>query len=162
LAEGERRNKRSPDMRYQIAFYYQNKFGVSDQVEVLRCLYDLSCMPPSWRGADRDEEPAADEVDRREVRKVCAQLTPFARRLRGEDGNSQAKRAKEKLRAPAPEAIVRFLRHNKEVPSRYKGMTDELADADKQFPVLPPQFNEGPNEAHPAIATPDDYAPVVG
>ena len=28
LAEGERRNQRSPDMRYQIAFYYQNKFGV--------------------------------------------------------------------------------------------------------------------------------------
>ena len=57
LAEGERRNSHtirhpvvgerklgSPDIRYQIAFYYQNKFGVSDQVEVLRCLFQLSCI----------------------------------------------------------------------------------------------------------------------
>ena len=39
-------------MRYQIAFYYQNKFGVSDQVEVLRCLFQLSCMPPDERNPD--------------------------------------------------------------------------------------------------------------
>src|SRR5580704_12760811 len=57
LAEGERRNTHtyqdrkigSPDMRYQIAFYYQNKFGVSDQVEVLRCLFQLSCISPDER-----------------------------------------------------------------------------------------------------------------
>ena len=29
LAEGERMNRKSPDMRYQIGFYYQNKFIVT-------------------------------------------------------------------------------------------------------------------------------------
>ena len=162
LAEGERRNKRSPDMRYQIAFYYQNKFGVSDQVETLRCLFDLSCIPPSRRNPDDFVNPTTREINREEFRQFCARHPHFVRRLRGEEGAPQDRQAREKLRAPTPEDIVRFLRDNREVPSRYKGLTDDFADADKQFPVLPPQFNEGPNEAHPAIATPDDAAPVVG
>ena len=49
LAEGDRLNSKiarqpdgskvqvgSPDLRYQIGFYYQNKFGVSDKVQTLR------------------------------------------------------------------------------------------------------------------------------
>ncbi|HVL12800.1 MAG TPA: hypothetical protein VM529_09550, partial [Gemmata sp.] len=65
LAEGERRQGRtdpetgrrlgSPDMRYWIAFTYQNKFGVSDNVEVLRCLFQLSCISPDDRNPDELE-----------------------------------------------------------------------------------------------------------
>jgi len=160
LAEGERRNKRSPDMRYQIAFYYQNKFGVSDQVDTLRCLFDLSCIPPTQRNPANLRNPATNEVNLEEFQKFCTQNPHFVRRLRGDDAAAQDKRAKEKLRAPKPEDVLRFLLDNREVPSRYKGLTDDLAEADKQFPVLPPQFNEGPNEAHPAVATPNDFAPI--
>ena len=49
LAQGERLNKDNPDMRYWIAFYYQNKFGVSDENNSLRSLFQLSCMPPDER-----------------------------------------------------------------------------------------------------------------
>jgi hypothetical protein len=171
LAEGERRNKRSPDMRYQIAFYYQNKFGVSDQVEVLRCLYDLSCMPPSERNPARFEDPATRAINFEEFRKFCERHPHFVRRLRGEDVRSQDKQAREKLRAPRPEDVVEFLRANyQDLPCRYRKdalrnvWTDELAEPepDRVFPVLPQQFNEGPKEAHPGIATPDDYAPGYG
>ena len=99
LAEGERRNRRSPDMRYQIAFYYQNKFGVSDTVEVLRCLYDLSCMPPSERNPDALTNPVTGEVDREAFRRFCTNHPHFVRRLRGEEAPPQDKRAREKLRA---------------------------------------------------------------
>src|SRR5262249_48758405 len=153
-------NKRSPDMRYQIAFYYQNKFGVSDQVDTLRCLYDLSCIPPSQRNPDDFINPTTKELNREEFRQFCARHPHFVRRLRGDEAPPTARLPKERLRAPDPEDTIRFLRDNRELPSRYKGLTDDLADADKQFPALPPQFNEGPNEAHPGIATPDDFAPV--
>jgi hypothetical protein len=170
LAEGERRNKRSPDMRYQIAFYYQNKFGVSDTVETLRCLFDLSCIPPSERNPDALLiNPKTKELDRDAFRQFCERHPHFVRRLRGADTVVLDKRAREKLRAPTPEDVIRFLRDNyKDLPCRYRknalsdDWTDDLADADKQFPALPPQFNEGPDEAHPLIATNEDTAPVVG
>ena len=162
LAEGERRNKRSPDMRYQIAFYYQNKFGVSDQVDTLRCLFDLSCIPPGQRNPANLRDPRTGEVNLAEFRKFCEKNPHFVRRLRGEKAAASDKRAKEKLSAPTPDDVIRFLQTNRDVPSRYKGQTDDLADADKQFPVLPPQFNEGPNEADPSVATPDDTAARVG
>src|SRR5215208_2602417 len=100
LAEGERRNKRSPDMRYQIAFYYQNKFGVADNVEVLRCLFDLSCMPPSERNpaAGGLRNTLTGEVDRAAFRRFCERHPHFVRRLRGEEAPPQDKRAREKLR----------------------------------------------------------------
>ena len=52
IAEGESLNRNNPDLRYNIGFYYQNKFGVSDRVTTLRCLYQLSCIPEE----DRDPE----------------------------------------------------------------------------------------------------------
>jgi hypothetical protein len=71
LAEGERRNKRSPDMRYQIAFYYQNKFGVSDQVEVLRCLFDLSCIPHRDRNPNNFENRETKTINYEEFKRFC-------------------------------------------------------------------------------------------
>lgn len=168
LAEGERRNRRSPDMRYQIAFYYQNKFGVADTVEVLRCLYDLSCMPPSERDPGELRDPVTREIKLDRFRQFCAKHPHFVRRLRGEEAPPSDKRAREKLRAASPEEVVQFLEANwADLPTRYrKGATDkwtdELADADKQFPALPPKFPEGPTEAHPAIASNDDFAPTIG
>jgi len=172
LAEGERRQGRvepdgrrigSPDMRYQLAFYYQNKFGVSDTVEVLRCLFALSCISPDERNPDAGGLTNADgSVNMDEFRKFCEKYPHLVRRLRGENqqatkGDDATKRkALEALKCPKPEDIIRFLRENRDVPTRFK-FAQELKDADKQFPVLPPKFNEGPDEAHPGMETKDDF-----
>ena len=56
LAKGDRRNTKvyrgageaskvgSPDIRFTIGFYYQNKFSVSDKVDVLRSLMHISAL----------------------------------------------------------------------------------------------------------------------
>src|SRR3954451_21094659 len=53
IAEGEHVNRNNPDLRYNLGFYYQNKFGVSDRVTTLRCLYQLSCIPEEERDPER-------------------------------------------------------------------------------------------------------------
>lgn len=169
LAQGERQNRRSPDMRYQIAFYYQNKFGVSDQVEVLRCLFDLSCIPPEQRDPKRFVDPETKRF-RYDVFEAFAQDYPhLVRRLRGEDQRYTDKRAAEKLRRGSPQEVVQFLDTNYEVPSRYRVIfrdgrreyTNELADKEKQFPALPDQFTES-NEAHPKTETKTELATAGG
>src|SRR5581483_2790210 len=145
LAEGERRNKRSPDMRYQIAFYYQNKFGVSDKVRTLRCLFALSCMPPADRNTSPGNLTKADgSVDEAAFRRFCEKYPHLVRRLH------------DQLNCKRPSDVIDFLRENRTVPSRYNDATD-LADADRQFPVLPPQFEEGREEAYPGMETKDDF-----
>ncbi len=176
LAEGERRNSHtvkdpasgerkigSPDIRYQIAFYYQNKFGVSDTVEVLRCLFQLSCMPLDERNPDDLIDKETGQVDLRKFQAFCEKYPHLVRRLRGEDrlaaGADQRtqQHVQEALKCPRPTDIVQFLRDNKDIPTRYKSAR-ELADADKQFPSLPPKFNEGPEEANPTSSTPDNFS----
>ena len=148
LAEGERRNKRSPDMRFQIAFYYQNKFGVADQVQTLRCLYQLSCIPPNDRNPVNLEDPNdPDGVNRQAFLAFCQKHPHLVRRLRGEERHD-LKAASETLRCHTPRDVIQFIKDNRNVPTRYKNGTD-LAPAEQQFPVLPPKFNEGPDEAHP-------------
>lgn len=174
LAEGERRNSHivkdpsggerklgSPDIRYQIGFYYQNKFGVSDQVEVLRCLFQLSCMPENERNPDNLIDPVTKKVDLVAFRKFCEKHPHLVRRLRGEDVTRAtgtdamaSQQLKESLKCPTPEKIVQFLRDNKEIPRRYKN-SRELDDPDKQFPVFPPKYND--LEANPSTITEDDF-----
>ena len=83
-AEGERRNRRVPDLRYWIAFYYQNKFGVADQVQTLRCLFQLSCMPPDERNAQNYLNPDGS-VRMDEFRRLCEKHPMLVRRLRGSE-----------------------------------------------------------------------------
>ena len=138
LAEGERRNRRSPDMRYQIAFYYQNKFAVSDKVRTLRCLFQLSCMPPAERDPDTNGlvNPRDGSVDLVAFRAFCEKYPHLVRRLR------------EQLNCKTPKDVLDFLRDNKQVPTRYKNAT-ELADATAQFPVIPPRLDETQSEIKP-------------
>jgi len=176
LAEGERRNSHtvrdpsigerkigSPDIRYQIAFYYQNKFSVSDQVEVLRCLFQLSCIPEADRNPDDFVIPGTNTIDLVAFRKFCEKHPHLVRRLRGEDRKAEGfdersrQKISEALKCPTPESIVQFLRDNREVPRRYKNAR-ELDDPDKQFPALPPMFPEGPNEAYYGSTTDDDFS----
>ncbi|MDY3555426.1 hypothetical protein R5W24_004569 [Gemmata sp. JC717] len=170
LAKGERQNRRSPDMRYQIAFYYQNKFGVSDQVEVLRCLFDLSCIPPEQRDPRRFVDPETKKFRYDVFESFCQDYPHLVRRLRGEDQRYTDKKAAEKLRRATPQEVVQFLETNYEVPSRYRVVyrvdgtreyKNELADKDKQFPALPDQFTES-NEAHPKMETKTELSTAGG
>jgi hypothetical protein len=156
LAEGERRNRRSPDMRYEIGTYYQTKFGIADQVQTLRCLFQLSCMPPDARNPEALENPD-HTVNMEAFKKFCQDHPSLVRRLRGDERQDREKEIKtvsESLRTRRPEDVVQFLRENRNVPSRYKNAT-ELKPAEQQFPALPPKFPEGEGEAHPRASADD-------
>lgn len=143
LAEGERRNNRSPDMPYWVGFSYQNKFGISDKVQTLRCLFQMSCIPKNQRSTARLLTKDGTVIDS-EFQKFCEENPHLVRRL------------KEKLNCLTPLQVVEFLKENEDVPNRFKGAGDVLAAADQQFPVLPPQFDEGPDEWKAADPASDD------
>src|SRR5262249_12949779 len=45
LAEGERRNRDIPELRFYNGFYMQHKVCISDETNVMRSLYQLSMIP---------------------------------------------------------------------------------------------------------------------
>lgn len=156
LSEGDRLNTKvdrrpgkegrklgSPDIRYQIGFYYQNKFGVSDKVQTLRCLMQLSCIPPGERQRSSLEN-SRGEIDPAAFRQFCEKNPQLVRRLRN------------KINCAHPEDVRQFLIDNDKVPSLYKNKTD-LADANDQFPSLPPQMKEWPLEYYPGLAVNDSF-----
>src|SRR5207249_4349303 len=64
------------------------------------------------------------------------------------------RRLRDRLNCKRPSDVIDFLRENRTVPTRYKNATD-LAEAERQFPSLPPRFSE--TEAHPASETRDEF-----
>jgi hypothetical protein len=142
LAEGESVNRNNPDLRYNVAFYYQNKFGVSDRVTTLRCLYQLSCLPEE----DRDPEVLSNSdgtVNQAAFEEFCRTNPQLVRRMKETripvDGSEERARPL----STSPEAVVTFLKNNRKLPSRYKPGSRELNDRLKQFPVLP-DFGDQP------------------
>lgn len=156
LAEGERRNKRSPDMRHQIGFYYQNKFGVSDKVQTLRALYQLSCIPPAERDPNKFKNPDGS-VNLAVFKQFCEQYPHLVRRLRERVQVSGTEENKRKISYSTPETVVDFLAFNQKVPTRYKNAVD-LAPGQQQFPALPPKLNELEGEANPETEYGDDFS----
>ncbi len=149
LAEGEALNRYHPDMRYQIAFYYQNKFTYSDKVTTLRSLLHLSCMPADERNPEnlvtRVEGKVA--VDPAKFKAFCENHPQFVRRLRETTikyGKTQKAGREVDLvmhLAEKPEDVVRFLRENQKLPTRYsKDDPRRLESRLNQFPVVPPLY----------------------
>lgn len=136
-AEGEALNRNNPDLRYMIGFYYQNKFGVSDRVTTLRCLYQLSCIPEEERDPDRLLNPDKT-VNQERFEQFCRDHRELVRRMKETripgDGTDDRQ-----VLAATPSQVVAFLRNNRKIPSRYKPGTKELEQdrRTKQFPVLP-------------------------
>lgn len=129
LAEGERMNRKSPDMRYQIGFYYQNKFSVADKVRTLSSLFQLSSIPPDERKASRFRNPKTGQIDLDTFGEFARKNPQLCRRLVDQLGYAR------------PEQIVQFLEDNYSVPSRFDAaQNDRLRRADEaQFPTLPPR-----------------------
>jgi hypothetical protein len=154
LTEGDRLNTRvyhgpdgdqpvgSPDIRYQIGFYYQNKFGVSDKVSTLRSLMQLSCIPPGERSPNALR--SGGRVDPQAFKEFC------------EKNPQQVRRLRTKLNCTRPEEVVQFLEDNTKVPTRWKP-SGEMAEANDQFPALPPPFPEGPDEYYPGKPADDTF-----
>jgi hypothetical protein len=142
LARGEEKNDpgqarppqpwpANPEMRYSVGFYYQLKLGQSDEAKTMRCLFDLSCIPPAARNPEqfRIIRNGRPEVDLAKFREFCEKYPRLVRRLR------------ERLKDfEKPEAIVEFLADNKDIPGRAEDRTklDEDSRLD-EFPALPPQ-----------------------
>jgi hypothetical protein len=148
LARGERLNRSSPDMRYTIAFYYQNKFSVSDKVTTLRSLMQMSCIKPQDRNPDLFRDPVTKQMNasqQEEFRRFVRKNPQLCRRLR------------EKLNYTQPQQVVNFLEDNRYVPAYYdKDHPDVPLPASEQFPVLPPRFDEARDEAYSGQETLDD------
>jgi hypothetical protein len=127
MADGIRKNRDQPDMRYMLGFYFQNKFGVSDENNYLRSLLQLSCIDPSDRDAAKMRP--RDQIDLGEFEKFARAHPMLVRRL------------KEKLDMD-PDRIVDFLRDNHVIPSRFydpatDGKSGRRPKDVAQFPTLP-------------------------
>src|SRR4051812_13753746 len=147
LAQGERLNKDNPDMRYWIGFYYQNKFGVSDEANTLRSLYQLRCIPPGQRDpnviAPKDPKTKRHVVDPEKFEAFCKDHPQLVRRLR-----EPPRELLRPFRCATPDEVVEFLVQNRRLPTRFvdeleeqgqlvAGQPNDLKPADQQFPVLP-------------------------
>jgi hypothetical protein len=138
LGEGERRIKNDPDLRKELAWIYQNKFGVSDEANTFRSLFQTSCIDPKKRDPRRFRRKDADgnaQFNLDEFEKFCKEQPHLVRRLR------------DKLRCNTPEKVVEFLEDNRRIPTRYEENPDVVANveqspykepAGKRFPLLPP------------------------
>jgi len=139
LVKGERKNHNQPDLRSNIGFYQQHKIMQSDETNVYRCLYQMSCIPPP----ERDPARFWKEVDGRKTinlvafEKFCAEHPQLVRRLH------------DRLRCGKPENVVRFLEDNNRIPSLYVDDRNEAGPEWAQgrtplkplldrFPALPP------------------------
>jgi hypothetical protein len=140
LAEGENVNRNNPDLRYNVGFYYQNKFGVSDRVTTLRCLYQLSCIPEEDRDPDRlviVHSDGSRSVNVAAFEEFCRAHPQLIRRMKETRIPVDGSEERAQPLATTPSAVVAFLRNNRKLPSRYKPGSKELQPRLKQFPVLP-------------------------
>jgi len=150
LAEGEEVNRYNPDIRYALAFYYQNKFYVSDKVTTLRCLFQLSCIPKEKR--DYRKLLKGGQIDMEGGFKEFVEQNPvLVRRLRETEIQYGKNRKGETLTmylAPKPSEVVDFLKENELLPNRYRDdAPGDLAERLSQFPVVPaPDFYRDPEE----------------
>jgi hypothetical protein len=138
-AEGERKNKNNPDLRWDVGYFHQDKIGLADESITLRSLFQLSCIDPVERRPGRFRSPGSSIVDNmEEFKDFCEKHPMLVRRL------------KENLRCKDPEDIVDFLEANQKIPSRFEDgssaagqETTPLKPVDDRFPPLPPVSRYG-------------------
>ncbi len=140
LAQGERVNRGhgmdengqeyevgNPDMRYWIGFYYQNKFGVSDEKNTLRSLLQLSCINPDKR-QPQSLRLSSGAVDLHAFSEFVKENPMLCRRLR------------DYLNCSQPEDVIDFLAENAKLFGRYEEGDHGWqlkSRPESQFPVLP-------------------------
>lgn len=159
LGRGERLNDNHPDLRYAMGFYIQNKFGISDEHNTLRCLMQMSSINPLQRKPDLFRPGGKDQpIDPQQFEKFCRTNPQLVRRLA------------DKLGYTSPETIVEFLTDNYSIPNRYYYDPEteraafgrepgQLRSIDERFPILPqfePRFLKGEFNEQNALLN-DDF-----
>jgi hypothetical protein len=172
IAEGERMNHDNPDMRFSLGFYTQHKICNSDETNVHRSLFQLSCIPPNERDPARfrvqSKEPGGvPTFNWVEFEKFCKEHPRLVRRLR--DGLRRETRMEQERQFTCERAedVVQFLAENWRLPSLYQegpattenapwlaGRVDHLKPLEERFPVLPPPHNPAPPQR---LFQPTDY-----
>ncbi len=159
LSEGDRLNTKqvrrrgetfrvgSPDLRREIAFFYQNKFTVSDKVTTLRCLMALTVMQPGDRSPARILKQNTAAVNDEQFRRFCEENPQLVRRLSTPRPNPTLGEKVTDTIAATPLEVADFLAANTELPTRWEA-DGVPKPPDSQFPSLPPAF-DGDNEYHP-------------
>jgi hypothetical protein len=159
LGRGERMNHFNPDLRFNMGYYQQHKIMQSDETNVQRCLYQMSCMPYPERDPDRLAPKDANgrrAIDMAAFAKFCNDHPHFVRRLH------------DRLRCAKPEDVIAFLDDNKELPSLFalednpakarreweQGGRVPLKEVPDRFPALPPP---APVRQSELPATPDAH-----
>jgi hypothetical protein len=155
LADGERRNRDNPDMRWSIGFFTQHKIGQSDDTNVLRSLFQLSIIPPNERDPSRfwTVKDNRKEINWAELEDFCKNHPQLTRRLREGMRRERAPDQLRQFRCERPDELIQYLEDNFRVPSLYVDTVPSLPGAWKQredkykdsltdrFPVLPPKHD---------------------
>src|SRR5262249_28485829 len=152
----------NPQMRFSIGFYTQHKICQSDESNVMRSLFQLSCMPPNRRDPARFRhvnEKGEEVIDWVAFEEFCKENPQLVRRV-GEGTRREAVTSErvQKMQQEAQftcesaGAVADFLAANYQVPSLYQdapltppgvawdpGRENKLhKDPVDRFPVLPP------------------------
>ncbi len=164
LSQGERQNRNHPDLRWSIGFYLQHKIMMSDETNYQRSLFQLSLIPPHDRDPARFYKQTAQgpEFNYVEFERFCQKNPQLVRRLREGIRRHNIRERKRLFECSNPEAVVRFLEENYQVPSMYRvaalpldrtgrpvqadartwnpnpAQADQKLDPDDRFPPLPP------------------------
>ena len=123
LAEGERQNHDNPYIRWNIAFYYQQKITLHDDTNVLRSLLQLSTIPPNERDPARFLIVGADgknDINGKEFEQFCKDHPELIRRLHSGIQRDDARDTKRQFLCQTPEAVVQFLADNYKILSPYE------------------------------------------
>ncbi len=153
LGEGERMNHDSPDIRWSIGHYLQQKICNSDETNVHRSLFQLSFMPPGERNPARfwhppDTPGGARTLNWEEFEKFCWEHPRLVRRLH--DGLRREMVVEDRLfKCQSPENVIQFLTENWRVPSLYQEFPNEAGvylkkPLEERFPPLPPPRDPQP------------------
>lgn len=157
LAEGERRNRDNPYMRWSIGFFNQHKICQSDETNTMRSLSQLSMIPPNWRDPGRFWRMRDDrrELDLTQFEDFCKKHPQLVRRLReGMRRETKIDQVRQ-FRCERAEDVIQFLADNFRVPSwwedtlpsqpgSWRERQDKLQAVADRFPVLPPPHNPRP------------------
>ena len=170
LAEGERRNRDNPYMRWSIGFFTQHKICQSDDSNVLRSLSQLSMIPPNERDPGRFwTKEGRQEINLKELEDFCKAHPQLVRRLREGIRRERKSDQMRQFRCERADEFVQFLEDNFRVPSlwvdappsapgAWKPRQDKEKEPVDRFPVLPPNPDTRPPAAREFQQPPDTTA----
>src|SRR5262245_6399696 len=150
LADGERQNRYNPQMRRDLGHFQQHKICQSDETNVLRSIFQLSCIPPYDRRPERfgyDKDNLDWEIKWDEFKQFCIDHPHLVRRLHTPPLPNDPRKEHFKFRCKNAREVILFLAEHRNLPSLYVDEEESARDYEQKnfkpnalerFPVLPP------------------------